>query len=243
MADYGLFASALLLGLAGSLHCAAMCGPIYIAVSGLYEKPRQFINPLFWQLIGKTTGYAMLGVLFGIAGKGLSMLVFQNTLMLISGLLLLVVGLSGVFRFTGFATLENILKKAMGRMVAQQAKGSFFLGVLNGFVPCGLVYAAGVGAMAAGTPEKGAIYMVLFGVGTAPVLFITALSRWLISFKKTTVGAAWKQVPVLLLGLLFFLKGMGIGIPFLSPNVKSPSTQKNCCAPKLHVSQSEASSP
>ena len=243
MTEYGLFASALILGLAGSLHCAAMCGPIYLTVSGFYEKPIQYMIPLLWQLIGKITGYALLGILFGIVGKGLSILVFQNTLMVISGLLLLLIGLSEIFRFKSFAVLENTVNKVMGRMIAQRAKGAFLLGVLNGFIPCGLVYAACVGAMAAGKPENGAIYMVLFGVGTTPVLVISAFSRWLIPIRKMVLGAIWKQIPVLLLGLLFLLKGMGVGIPYFSPDLKSESNKKNCCAPQSTSKPSHVLSP
>lgn len=239
----GLYLSAVLLGLTGSLHCAAMCGPIYLAVSGFYEKPKDFISPLMWQMLGKTAGYAMLGVLFGIVGKGLSMLFFQNTLMIVSGTFLMVVGLNGLFKFKGFSAIENIVNRGMGRLIAQKGKGAFFLGVLNGFVPCGLVYAAGIGAMASGSPDKGAVYMVLFGAGTAPVLIFSAFSRWLLPLRKKAANAAWKQIPVLILGLLFFLKGMGVGIPYLSPDIKSPSTQKNCCAPKSHTNPSDVVSP
>ncbi len=243
MTEMGLYLTAVLLGLTGSLHCAAMCGPIYWAVSGFYDKPKDFITPLVRQLLGKTVGYVMLGVLFGIAGKGLSMLFFQNTLMIVSGTLLMVVGLNGLFKFKGFSAIEHTVNRGMGRLISQKGKGAFLLGFLNGFLPCGLVYAAGIGAMASGSPETGAVYMVLFGVGTAPVLIFSAFSRWLLPLRKKATNLAWKQIPVMIIGLLFLLKGVGFGIPYLSPDLKSPSAQKNCCAPKVQGKPSDVSSP
>lgn len=243
MASIEILGSAIALGLAGSIHCAAMCGPIYFAVSGFYEKPSAFIYPLMWQLLGKTLGYAALGLVFGLAGKGLSMLVFQNTLMIISGSLLLLLGLNGLIRFRFLTGFENRLNQSIGRLISQKAKGAFFLGILNGFVPCGLVYAAGVGAMASGSPQTGMLYMVLFGLGTVPVLVFTAFSRWLVPLRRRLTGAVWKQIPVLLLGVLFLLKGVGVGIPYLSPDLNNKNTSKNCCAPKTIIRHSETTSP
>lgn len=243
MIDAGLYASATLLGLAGSLHCAAMCGPIYVAISGFYETPKHFFAPLAWQLLGKTIGYTLLGFLFGFAGKGLSVLFFQNTLMIVSGILLLAIGVNGFLKFRVFTGIENHLNRGMGRLLSQKKNGSFLLGVLNGFVPCGLVYAAGLGAMATGSPDRGMAYMALFGIGTMPILVFSAFSRWLLPIRKTINNRAWKQIPVLILGVLFLLKGMGAGIPYLSPDISSPSPQKNCCTPKAHNRQSDVASP
>jgi len=91
------------------------------------------------------------------------------------------------------------------------------IGFLNGFLPCGLVYIAVFGAIAAGNIAQGSLYMVLFGAGTIP-LMTTAVyfSGFLKGNRKQKIQ---KLIPVfvVLMGTLFILRGLGLGIPYISP--------------------------
>ena len=90
------------------------------------------------------------------------------------------------------------------------------IGFLNGFLPCGLVYMALVGAMAMASAPMGALYMMVFGLGTVPLMSGAALMGKVFKTRLPTVRK-WIPVFVVLIGLLFILRGMGLGIPYISP--------------------------
>jgi uncharacterized protein len=224
------YAAAFIMGLAGSLHCLAMCGPIFAAVSGFYTQPKEYFRPLLLHHFGKIVSYASIGLFMGFIGQGISLVVFQNTLMLACGILLLFVAVSGMAKWTVMDQLNAKITYAMSRILGKNRGGGFLLGLINGWVPCGLVYAAAIGATATQSIIEGAGFMLFFGLGTIPILSLAGFSRWMIKLKRVPNLAIWKQIPALILGLIFFLKGLGLGIPFISPDLGSHESSKNCCA-------------
>ncbi len=95
------------------------------------------------------------------------------------------------------------------------------IGILNGFLPCGLVYVALAGAIASGDAISGTAVMILFGIGTFPTMFAATLFGKFINLnirRKIT-----KAIPALalVLGLLFIVRGMALGIPYLSPKISA----------------------
>ena len=110
------------------------------------------------------------------------------------------------------------VKSALGNTLKKKTADTFLtIGFLNGFLPCGLVYMAVFASLAMQSPLKGGLYMVLFGAGTIP-LMTTAI--YLGKFLNTTVKQRiQKAIPVVvvIIGLLFIIRGLGLGIPFLSP--------------------------
>jgi len=224
--------AAFFMGLAGSIHCLGMCGPLLFAVSGFYNSPKEMIRPQIFYHAGKLITYAMLGVALGFVGQTFALFDIQRNLLLVSGFILLMAGLFGIFIPIPMKTIEQIVVQKMGSLLQKRSGGPLILGFLNGLVPCGLVYAAAIGAMATQTWWQGSLFMLFFGLGTAPILIAAAYSRWMIKFRPVLAKPIWKQMPAVLLGLFLFVKGLGLGIPFISPNLNKPQPHKNCCLQK-----------
>lgn len=231
MGEISWYVTALVMGLAGSIHCLAMCGPIFIAVSGFYEKPSAFVRPVFMHQVGKLLSYAAIGILFGIIGQSLSLLVIQNQLMIICGVLLLLIAIGGMMKTGILAGFQRYINGRISKLLKVRGIGPLLLGLVNGLVPCGLVYAAAIGAAATQVWWQGALFMVFFGLGTMPALTLAGFSRWLMPLRRIPNLAIWKQLPALILGILLFLKGLSLGIPYISPDLQARDDKKNCCAP------------
>jgi hypothetical protein len=216
--------SALILGLMGSFHCAGMCGPIAIALPlhGNTVTQKIFGGTLY--NIGRTITYGVMGALFGLLGQGISMIGFQQKISVIMGAVMIIsVLFPALFKNQyqldkSWFSLVGKLKKSIGQMFSVRSFSSlFFIGLLNGLLPCGLVYIAIAGAIGTGDIAQGTFYMILFGLGTIPMMLT-------ISLVGNMMGLALrnrinKLIPVLVVvvGLLFILRGLDLGIPFLSP--------------------------
>lgn len=231
MGGISLYISALIMGLAGSLHCLGMCGPIYMATASFYEKPGEFVKPLLLHHLGKTLSYAALGVVMGLLGKGASLLLYQNNIMILCGVVLLLIALFGVVKLPILSGINARITSLMGKYLKKSSNTAVLLGIVNGIIPCGLVYAAAVGAAATQTVVGGMTFMILFGLGTLPALTMVAFTRWFIPIRRIKNLAIWKQVPMFILGIWMLFKGLGLGIPYLSPDLKSHNPEKNCCRP------------
>ncbi|MFC2125364.1 sulfite exporter TauE/SafE family protein [Bacteroidota bacterium] len=223
-----IFWTAFLVGFFGSLHCIGMCGPIALA---LPFRGQSGIGYFFSRILyntGRIITYTLIGAIIGLAGQGLSLAGAQRWLSIGSGILLILIVLlpaaitdkasilKPAYQFTGF------LKAKFGILFSKASIGSTFLiGILNGFLPCGLVYVALAGALACGSYVNGMIYMAVFGLGTFPVMFA-------VSYFGKFIGIGIRQkfnriVPVFIvaLGILFILRGMNLGIPYISPHIQT----------------------
>lgn len=243
-----LFFSGFLLGLMGSVHCLGMCGPIALALPvGRLNTSGKIVAALAHQA-GRIFTYGLLGLIFGVVGKGFAMAGFQQWVSIVMGSLMVALALWPALHgktYNAFAPLTRLsafLKKPMGHFIRQKsAPGFLVLGLLNGLLPCGLVYVALAGSLAAGSPEGGAAFMMSFGLGTAPALFITVLASGF--FTAGFRLRLQKMIPAALVvvGLLFVLRGLGLGIPYLSPPNKALQIEASasCCSkgdesPKCH---------
>jgi uncharacterized protein len=214
--------TAFLLGLVGSLHCAGMCGPLALAMPGAVGKPVSFWAGRAGYNLGRVSAYALLGILFGLAGRTAALAGLQRWLSLVAGVAVLL-ALAPAWRHG--LTLPAIkavgwLKSGLASLLRQRSLSSLYLlGVLNGFLPCGLVYVACAGALSTGTLRAGAGYMVAFGLGTVPMMFgIGILGR---NVQHTVRLRFQRLIPVCmaLMGMLLIVRGMGLGIPYLSPDL------------------------
>ncbi len=207
--------TAFILGLGGSLHCATMCGPLVLAMG----QSKRIWHARILQNIGRTLSYSMLGWLIGFLGLGLRLAGWQNYLSIIAGvsLLLVLFVTSRKFRFKTWS-FPSRLKLYFGRLLPKKTLASqFMLGVVHGFLPCGMVYFALVAALAQPTLGGAALYMALFGLGTIPMLLVIGLSgSWIITRIKSN---RWFKVNYLtiFIALFFILRGLGLGIPVISP--------------------------
>lgn len=217
--------SALVLGLLGSFHCIGMCGPIAF----LLPLDRRNKNKRIFQLLSYHTGrlltYGLLGFVFGLVGNSLKLFGVQQQLSIIIGVIMIVIILipSKILNRYHFSkpiyTLVAKVKNAMGVYLKKKSSKTFFtLGFLNGLLPCGLVYMAVFGALASGGATYGALYLVLFGLGTIPLMTVAIyLGNFLKGKAKQNI---LKAIPVfvVIIGLLFILRGMGLGIKYISPS-------------------------
>ena len=218
--------SALILGLLGSFHCIGMCGPIAFMLpvdqSNAYRKIIQIAIYHF----GRLLSYSILGLVFGLIGKGLYLFGFQQQLSIIIGIVMIVVVLIPYKTFAKYNFSKPLfkiiskVKSGLGSALKKKTLDTFLtIGFLNGFLPCGLVYMAVFGAIASGNAFEGSIYMTFFGLGTIPLMTTT------IYFSHFLKGALrqkiQKAIPVfvVLIGVLFILRGLGLGIPYISPEL------------------------
>jgi len=218
--------SAIIFGLLGSFHCLGMCGPIAFMLPVDREKPiKRFLQILSYHL-GRIFTYAIIGILFGILGKGFYLFGFQQQLSIIAGLtMILIVVFPKITKHNWLSKKMSFVilkvKSALGKELQKKKNDTFFvLGFLNGFLPCGLVYMAVLGALATPTITQASFYMILFGIGTIPLM--TAFV-YLGNFTKGNFRSyIQKAIPILVvcIGVLFVLRGLGLGIPFISPNLE-----------------------
>jgi len=244
--------TALIVGLAGSLHCIGMCGPIAIALP-VKDIPRikLLIGRVFYNF-GRIITYSIFGLIFGFIGQSFFIGGYQKVVSMILGILILL-ALLLPSKYTIFLTGANLHGKMTMRMkkwwqyfLGRKSIGSLFvIGILNGFLPCGLVYIAIAGSISTGSPLGGALYMALFGLGTFPVMLIMSLVGKVISFKLKVKMRRLLPVGAVLLAALFILRGMSLGIPFVSPKIEQKNTGETqvtgCCHPEdsTHIAEPE----
>lgn len=216
--------SALVLGLMGSFHCAGMCGPIAIALP-LHGNsiPQKIFGGLLYNL-GRTITYGVMGALFGLLGQGVELIGFQQKISVIMGAVMVIsVLFPSLFRNQYSAdkswfSLVGKLKNTIGRMFSVRSFSSlFFIGLLNGLLPCGLVYMAIAGAIGTGEVVLGSLYMIMFGLGTIPMLLSISIAGNILSVAIRRKINRLIPVLVVVVGIFFILRGLSLGIPFLSP--------------------------
>jgi sulfite exporter TauE/SafE len=223
--------TAFILGFIGSLHCAGMCGPLALALPVTAGGAASHVFGRLGYNLGRVVTYCGIGVVFGLFGRVLLLAGVQRWLSIALGAAL-IAGLFTSSRFIGWrpiTTLVQRLKSGMSSLLRKRSILSLgLLGLLNGLLPCGLVYVAAAGAATTGGAASGAAYMAAFGMGTVPLMLAIGLSGRLV--QPSVRLKLTKAVPacVFLLGVLLILRGMSLGIPYVSPDL----TAASCCAPE-----------
>lgn len=218
--------AALMMGLIGSFHCVGMCGPIAIALPlGSRDWSSKLTGGLLYN-IGRTITYGLLGVVFGLVGAGLSLAGLQKWVSIIMGSIMIfsVIFPSLGHRINsggGLFSFMNSVKTRLQKLFRKSSNSSlFFIGLLNGLLPCGLVYMALAGALATGSLTGSVLFMVFFGLGTIPMLISVSLIGSLAGQKLKHIINKIIPVIVVLIGLLFILRGLELGIKYISPAPK-----------------------
>lgn len=228
------FWTAFLIGFIGSFHCVGMCGPI--ALSLPYQdvtKWRTAANTLVYNF-GRIVSYSLIGLLFGVLGKGIALAGWQQWLSIGLGILMLLAAFSIINvekQLIKIPILDNFFKKvrfSLGQLLKRKNKKTqtlFTVGILNGFLPCGLVYLAVIGAVGTGSILGGSLYMTLFGLGTIPLMLTVALLGNLISLNLRK--RIQKAIPIMLFAfaVLFILRGLNLDIPYISPKLIQDSSE------------------
>lgn len=219
--------SALMLGIIGSFHCAGMCGPIALAIPLNNKNWFSRINGSLIYNIGRAVTYAIMGAVFGLFGKGLVMAGFQKWVSIIMGIIMITSVLfpslykNNIDLGKTASSFVGKLKTKLGALLLKRSYSSLLLiGLLNGLLPCGLVYMAIAGAIATTGSLSGALFMFIFGLGTLPMLFAISILSNSLGVKLRTKMTKIIPVVVFIIGVLFILRGLGLGIPFISPPEK-----------------------
>ncbi|MCF6350679.1 MAG: sulfite exporter TauE/SafE family protein [Flavobacteriaceae bacterium] len=217
--------TAFTLGLLGSFHCIGMCGPIAFALPLDRGSKAKIIFQTFLYHIGRLLAYSFIGLLFGIIGKGLYLAGFQQRLSILMGIVMILAVIIPVQVFNSFNLTKPLyriigkVKQQLGLYLNKKSNKSIFLiGFFNGFLPCGLVYMALIGSIASSSAFSGFSYMFLFGLGTVPMMTFAVFVTNVLKIKIRKKIQKIIPVFVVVIGLLFILRGLGLGVPYVSPS-------------------------
>lgn len=220
------------MGLLGSVHCIGMCGPLVMALPIAHMKPFQKVLATTLYHIGKLTTYGVLGLLAGLFGKQIPFYNVQQHLSVVLGLIMLIYVIWVFYlhpkrntQFLKFDWLNQKIVKALGYLFKKRGAFSFiWIGLLNGLLPCGMIYLALASSWASQSVVQSGLFMVLFGIGTMPALLLAAFGGQLLGFAFRQ--RIQKALPYILtsMGVLLILRGMNLGIPYISPILDGDGT-------------------
>jgi sulfite exporter TauE/SafE len=229
--------AAISLGFLGSFHCVGMCGPIALAIPVNRTSVFSVISGSIVYNGGRILTYAVIGLLAGLIGQGFAFAGMQNILSISMGILilafLLIPGMSRIGLGKSFILrfVERLKSKFRTLFGIYTTRALFFIGLMNGLLPCGLVYMGLTGSVATGNAINGALFMAGFGLGTFPAMLSVTLlgDRISVSFREKIR----KAVPVFIgiMAVMLILRGMNLGIPYLSPSIEKANgiIYHECC--------------
>ena len=236
----------LILGITSNLHCVGMCGPIAMAIPVNRKNNWTILAGVLQYNFGRILTYMLLGLIVGSIGISVNTLGFLQWISILSGVFLIIYAWRKWFSFRISAKLpqlgvQKMISKNIGRILKSDLPlKPLFLGTLNGFLPCGMVYIALMNAILGGHPYTSALAMMAFGIGTLPsMIAIGLVANRITNDMRRKMN---KAVPYLLtvVGLLIVLRGMNLDIPFISPKVHvhhvegsdKPQVEMKCCTPE-----------
>ncbi len=220
------------IGLPGSLHCLGMCGPFALLVGTGKKNP--FLSSLVYHL-SRAGVYSILGILVGLVFQIVDIQPFQQQFSLFIGFVFLVawilnklsvkLSIPNLFSFKFLNKIPQLLgSDSIGSMISG--------GIVNGLLPCGLVYSALLASLNSGKTIDSAVFMFGFGVATIPMMITVSMISNSIKLKLTRLFSVISSWWLLIMAVLFLLRGAGLGVPFLSPDFSSKSPKENCCRPR-----------
>lgn len=217
--------SAFIFGLISSFHCIGMCGPIAMMLPVDRNNPAKKAVQFITYHLGRITAYGSIGLLFGLLGKGFFLAGIQQQLSIFIGIAMILVILIPEKIFAKYNFSKPVykwisrMKQILGSHFKNKSfKSLYIIGLLNGFLPCGMVYVALFGAIAMQSATYGVIYMILFGLGTVPLMTSVVYINSFLTIR--TRNRIQKIIPYvgIIIGILFILRGLGLGIPYISPS-------------------------
>lgn len=215
-----VFWTAFLIGIFGSLHCIGMCGPIAMAIPIQHNNRWQLLSRALLYNLGRTLTYTLLGILIGLLSQGLFLAGIQKTISIFTGITILLVLLFSINIERKFFTIPLLnrvfvlLKSSLGKFLKKSSPSSiFFTGLLNGLLPCGLVYLALVSALSLETIGQSAVFMLFFGLGTLPLMLGVMFFGKIINLKFRNRLQKLYPFFLLLLGFWFIYRGANFYLP------------------------------
>lgn len=229
-----VFISGFILGLISSFHCVGMCGPLALSLPMAHYSTQKKILGILLYNFGRVFTYAVLGIFFGFVGRKIFIVGYQQIFSIVIGALILFFFVLSLLRkkITGFKFINrfyNNVQLLVARFLrVHNLSGLFFTGLANGLLPCGMVYLAITGAAAAGNIWLGAGFMAAFGVGTMPALLVLSFAGVMSSIQTRSFIRKLTPYAFLLMGTLLILRGLNLGIPYLSPSFAANSAAVQC---------------
>lgn len=225
--------SAFLIGLFGSLHCVGMCGPIALSLPISSKQKISILIDLLIYNSGRIVTYSLIGLIVGLFGRSIFFSGYQQQLSISLGVIIIISVLffsgseSKFSKSIGIYKFQNWLTKQFGSFINKTGKSSLFMiGLLNGFLPCGLVYMAVAGAFTNYKIDSAMLYMAVFGLGTLPLMLLVSVGGR--SFQNKLKVRKFIPIAAFVMGVLFILRGLGLGIPYVSPKIEKSNKEVIC---------------
>lgn len=226
------------LGAAGSLHCMGMCGPLSMALPTHHLSPvRKMLSLLLYQM-GRIITYSAAGVLFGLAGRRIYLAGYQQWFSVSMGIIialfailyfvkkkLIHISLFNRFYLSVQGLIVKVLRSSTG------AGGFLLLGMANGLLPCGMVYIALASTLSFSSVPDSAAFMAMFGAGTLPAMMLVAYAGQAVKYETRQLLRRAVPFFVLGMGILLILRGLNLGVPYLSPQLPGPAGEAVVCHP------------
>jgi len=219
-----LLYAAFTMGLLGSMHCLGMCGPIAMALPVRTRHTGVKLVKYLLYNAGRIITYSVLGFFAGLIGSFFAFAGLQQVLSITAGLLIIlsVVIVYQPFQQTWITEITSPFRNKIKLAITyffQHSNGYnlLFLGMLNGLLPCGMIYAALVGAIASGDTLTGPLFMMSFGLGTVPLMLVISFAGNIISYKWRYWLNKLNPVFAFTVGTLLILRGVHIPLPAFIP--------------------------
>jgi sulfite exporter TauE/SafE len=225
-----------LLGAAGSLHCIGMCGPLSLALPVHHlSSTKKFFVLLTYQF-GRIATYSLMGFILGWTGHKIYMAGFQQWFSIIMGALILIMAAlyflnKRLIRFSFLDKFYFRIQKIIAHFLvsAKNPLGFFLVGMANGLLPCGIVYIAMASALSFNSVAESTGFMAMFGAGTLPAMMMVAYAGQVI--RPELRFSLKKIIPYFIaaMGIVLVLRGLNLGIPFISPHLPASPEQTVVC--------------
>lgn len=214
---------AFIIGFFGSLHCVGMCGPLAFALPQQTEPTWVTVVKKLSYNIGRAISYSFLGLLIGFVGQQFWLAGLQQAVSILSGILIIIIALPQIIKSKKKQSYTpNIFTRNINQLIGRAIKnktGHLYLGLLNGFLPCGFVYLGLATAISTNNAYQSALFMFVFGLGTTPLMLSAMIG---VNFSKPSFRQKINRfLPfiTLCLGFWFLLRGLNLDIPYLSPKI------------------------
>lgn len=216
--------SALILGITSNLHCLGMCGPIALAVPVKRTSIYSVISGVAQYNSGRIITYSLLGFIVGNIGITVQTIGIMQGLSIFAGIFLIFFAWrkwwGPKFRIPVSIMIPGYISKAIRKLMqSDMPLKPLWFGMLNGLLPCGMIYIALLNALLAGSPVKSMVAMTFFGIGTLPVMIAVVFMAQKIGHTLQHKAKLFVPVAMTVVGILMTLRGMNLDIPMISPKV------------------------
>ncbi len=220
------------IGFMGSFHCIGMCGPLALSLPIHHLNAWQKYSAIALYNLGRAFTYGVLGMAFGLIGQSFTFFKIQQWLSIIVGVLMLIVILYSLFGHikTNFINkMTQQVQMKLGHYLSNKNSAfTFFnVGILNGLLPCGLVYVAIAASIATGSVLHSSVFMISFGLGTLPIMALTMVLGKFISLNTRQYIRKISPYAMMLVAILLIVRGLNLGVPYVSP--KQEKEKMSCC--------------